>query len=66
MYNGEDTVLLNYAGRAITFLGLFKAALIFALNTPSYAIEELPGGLEEEEKIALIERLMQEGLVVRR
>jgi len=66
MYNGEDSVLLNYAGRAITFLGLFKAALIFALNTPSYAIEQLPGDLEEEEKIALVERLMQEGLVVRR
>jgi ribosomal protein L16 Arg81 hydroxylase len=65
MYDGPDSVLLNYAGRAITFLGLFKEALIFALNTPSYAIGELPGDLEEEEKLALIERLMQEGLVIR-
>ena len=65
MYDGPDSVLLNYAGRAITFLGLFKTALIFALNTPSYAIAELPGDLEEEEKIALIERLVQEGLVIR-
>ena len=66
MYNGQDTVLLNYAGRAITFLGLFKAALIFALNTPSFAVSDLPGDLDEEEKIALIERLIQEGLVVRK
>jgi ribosomal protein L16 Arg81 hydroxylase len=65
MYNGEDTVQLNYAGRSITFLGIFKAALIHALNTPSYTVGELPGDLEEEEKIALVERLMQEGLVVR-
>jgi ribosomal protein L16 Arg81 hydroxylase len=65
MYNGEDTVQLNYAGRSITFLGIFKAALIHALNTPSYAVRELPGDLEEEEKIALVERLIQEGLVVR-
>ena len=66
MYEGEDSVLLNYAGRALTFPGFFKAALVFALNTPSYAIGELPGDLEEEEKIVFIERLIQEGLVVRR
>ena len=65
MYDGPDSVLLNYAGRAITFMGLFKAALVFALNTPSYTIGELPGDLEEDEKLALIERLMQEGLVIR-
>src|SRR5262249_35080040 len=36
MYDGQDSVLLNYAGRAITFPDFFKAALVFALNTPSY------------------------------
>jgi len=66
MYDNAETVLLNYAGRAITFPDFFKAALIFALNTPSYAVGDLPGELEEEEKIAFVERLMQEGLVVRK
>jgi ribosomal protein L16 Arg81 hydroxylase len=65
MYNGGDAVLVNYAGRAITFLGMFKEAIVFALNTPSYTVADLPGDLEEEEKVALVERLMQEGLIVR-
>jgi hypothetical protein len=66
MYDGQESVLLNYAGRAITFPDFFKAALVFALNTPSYAVGDLPGDLEEEEKTAFIERLIQEGLVIRR
>lgn len=66
MYDGQDSLLLNYAGRSLTFPDFFKPGLVFALNTPSYAIAELPGELEEEEKIVFIERLIQEGLVVRR
>jgi ribosomal protein L16 Arg81 hydroxylase len=65
MYNGGDAVLLNYGGRAITFLGIFKPALVFAMNTPSFAVGDLPGEIDEEEKIAFAERLLQEGLVTR-
>jgi hypothetical protein len=62
---GHDSVQLNFGGRTITFPGFFETPLKFALNTPSYAIREITGDLEDEEKIVFIERLMQEGLVVR-
>jgi len=62
---GDDSVELNFAGRTITFPGFFGEPLKFALNTPSYAIGDIAGELEDEEKIVFVERLMQEGLVVR-
>jgi hypothetical protein len=40
--------------------------LEFALATSAYAIRDIAGDLENEEKIVFIERLMQEGLVVRK
>jgi len=61
----EEFVRLNFGARSITFPILFGEALDFALKTPVFAIKELPGELECEEKLAFIERLMQEGLVVR-
>lgn len=62
----DDSVRLNFGARSIVFLGLFREALEFALSTPTFIIRELPGELIDEEKIVFIERLMQEGLVVRK
>ena len=61
----EDTVTLKVGTRAITFPGFFGQALGFALETPSFAVRDLPGDLEDEEKLVFIERLMQEAVVVR-
>ncbi|HYJ36642.1 MAG TPA: hypothetical protein VEV64_10820, partial [Rhizomicrobium sp.] len=61
----EDTVTLKVGTRAITFPGFFGQALGFALETPSFAVRDLPGDLEDQEKLIFIERLMQEAVVVR-
>jgi hypothetical protein len=62
----NDGVRVNLGARSITFLNLFQDALNFALNTPSFAIKDIPGDLIDEERLALIERLLEEGLVVRK
>jgi len=63
---GDGAVRLNVGTRSIVFPGLFREALGFALSTPAFAIRDITGGLEDDEKIVFIERLMQEGLVVRK
>jgi ribosomal protein L16 Arg81 hydroxylase len=66
MHAGDNTVRLNVGARSIVFPAFFCEALNFALNTPAYAIREVAGDLQDEERIAFIERLIQEGLVVRK
>jgi ribosomal protein L16 Arg81 hydroxylase len=66
MHDGDDSVRLNYGARAIVFPSFFREALEFALNRPAYVIREIPGELEDEERIAFAERLLEEGLVVRK
>lgn len=62
----EDSVRVNFGARTITFLGLFREALEFALNTPVYAVREVKGDLSDEECIVFVERLLEEGLVIRK
>jgi ribosomal protein L16 Arg81 hydroxylase len=66
MHNGDDSVRLNYGARAIVFPSFFREALEFALNRPAYVIREIPGDLQDEERIAFAERLLEEGLVMRK
>jgi ribosomal protein L16 Arg81 hydroxylase len=66
MHVGDDSVRLNFGTRSIVFPGFLREALDFALNTPAYAIRDIAGELEDGERIVFIERLMQEGLVVRK
>lgn len=63
---GEETVTLNVGTRAITFPDFFAEALHFALNRPVFAIGELPGDLEDGERILFVERLIQEALLIRK
>lgn len=65
MHNDDDSVRLNYGARAIVFPSFFREGLEFALNHPAYRIREIPGELQDEERIAFTERLLEEGLVVR-
>jgi ribosomal protein L16 Arg81 hydroxylase len=60
-----DAVRLNYGARNIAFPGFFQDALNFSLKTPSFVVRDLPGELKDDERVAFIERLIQEGLVVR-
>jgi lysine-specific demethylase/histidyl-hydroxylase NO66 len=66
IHPAEDSVRINCGARSITFAGFFHDALEFALTMPAYRIRELPGELEDEERIVFIERLIQEGLVTRK
>ena len=66
IYAGDESVRLNVGTRSIVFPGFFGEALDVALNTPAFAVRDVKGGLEDEEKIAFIERLIEEGLVVRK
>ena len=61
-----DSVSVYVGARTITFPDFFGEALDFALKTPRYAIRDLPGELEDEERLAFAERVMQEGLIVRK
>jgi hypothetical protein len=65
-HRNDESVQLNYGGRSIVFPSFFREGLDFALNTPVFAIRDLPGELEDEERVVFIERLMIEGLVVRK
>src|SRR6516162_9159023 len=66
MRNEGDSVRVNYGARAIVFPSFFREALEFALNRPAFIIREIPGELENEERIAFAERLLEEGLMVRK
>jgi ribosomal protein L16 Arg81 hydroxylase len=57
-------VQLKFGSRAITFMDDFEEAIRFALSKPSYRVGDL-SDMVDENKVALIERLVQEGLVVR-
>ena len=56
----------NFGARSIVFLGLFREALEFCLSTPAYAVREVKGDLADEERIVFIERLVEEGLIIRK
>jgi len=60
-----ETVTLNVGTRSITFPDFFADALSYALEKPSFVIRDLPGDIEDEERLVFIERLMQEALVIR-
>jgi hypothetical protein len=66
LHAADDTIRINIGTRSIVFPGFFREALDFALSTPAFAIRELPGELDDDERIVFIERLIQEGLVIRR
>ncbi len=59
----EDAVVVLYGGRTIAFLDFLEDAIRFALATPDFVVRDLPGDLEDEEKVVVVERLLQEGLV---
>ena len=61
----DDSVRINYGARAIVFPYFFREALEFALQESAYAIREIPGDLQDEERVVFTERLLEEGLVVR-
>jgi ribosomal protein L16 Arg81 hydroxylase len=66
VHEDEDSIRVNVGGRSVTFPSFVRESLDFALKTKSYLVGELAGELEAEERPVFIERLMQEGLIVRK
>ena len=65
MQTEDAAVRVHVGARSILFPALFGPALAFALNTPSFPIGVIPGALVDEERIVFVERLLEEGLLVR-
>jgi hypothetical protein len=61
-----EAITLKVGTRAITFPDFFAPALEFALNTPEFAVRDLPGDLDDEVRVVFVERLIQEGLITRK
>ena len=66
MHPDNDTVRLSFGARNIVFPGFFRESLEFALTAPTYAIREIRGNIQDEERLAFAERLIQEGLLERK
>ncbi len=66
LHSADDSVRVNFGTQSITFPGFLRPSLDFALNTAAYAIRDVAGELDDDEKIIFIERLVLEGLVVRK
>jgi hypothetical protein len=62
----DDSVRVNFGSQSIVFPGFLGPSLDFALNTPTYAVRDVAGELDDDEKIVFISRLVLEGLVVRK
>jgi ribosomal protein L16 Arg81 hydroxylase len=60
----DGSVRVNVGTRSITFPGRFGEAVEFALRTRVYAIGDITGGLADEERMLLVDRLIEEGLVL--
>jgi ribosomal protein L16 Arg81 hydroxylase len=66
MHPDNDAVRLSFGARNIVFPGFFRESLEFALTTPAYTVREIKGDIQDEERVAFAERLIQEGLVERK
>ena len=63
--DGEE-VILSIGARHVTFPDVLAEQLDFTLDTPTFAVRDIPGDLSDAEKVVFIERLMQEGIIERK
>jgi hypothetical protein len=62
--DGETVELVNVGGDVVFAVNSLAAeAICFIAGTGSFYVRELPGGLEDDEKIALVSLLVQQRLV---
>jgi len=61
----DGPVRLLVGTRNIEFNDLFRDGVKFALDQARFSIRDIPGDIEDEERLALVERLIQEGVVIR-
>jgi hypothetical protein len=58
-----ETLHLLYHGKGLTFPRSLEPTLRFVLDTEVFAVASLPGPLNDWDKIGLIQRLIEEGLL---
>ncbi|MGH9863959.1 MAG: hypothetical protein ACRD4H_00940, partial [Candidatus Acidiferrales bacterium] len=58
-----ESVTVECYGRKITFPSHAHGAVQFALNHAEFTARDLPGDLDEAGKLAVVRRLIREGLV---
>jgi mannose-6-phosphate isomerase-like protein (cupin superfamily) len=59
----SSTEIIETYGRRISFPSRAGQAVRFALSHMRFAVRDLPGNLDDEGKITLVQRLIREGLV---
>ncbi|MGH9395601.1 MAG: cupin domain-containing protein [Terriglobia bacterium] len=64
LHAGEESVSVNCYGRRITFPPHASEAVQFALGSSRFVVRDLPGDLDAAGKLAVVRRLIREGLVV--
>lgn len=63
LYPDGDRIRMKSQGRETTLPAESAAALAFALENGRYRVRDLPGDLDDEDKVALVACLINEGLV---
>jgi hypothetical protein len=59
----DDSIDLHYHGKSLTFARSLEPAVCFILDTDIFAVGSLPGPLKEEDKVSLVQRLVEEGFL---
>jgi ribosomal protein L16 Arg81 hydroxylase len=65
LHRSGDIVRIRAHGRDIQLSAEAGEAVTFALHNARYRIRDLPGGLDDEDKLTIVRRLIEEGLVWR-
>jgi mannose-6-phosphate isomerase-like protein (cupin superfamily) len=60
----DGRLVVLFGASEIGFPGFVRAALLFAFEGDPFAVRDVPG-LEDEEKLVLVRRLLKEGLLAR-
>lgn len=61
----DDGVRIRSQGRQLSLSGVTPDVVRFALDRERYRVGDLPGNLDEDEKLEVVRRLIAEGMVVR-
>jgi hypothetical protein len=61
----EDKIVILFGSTEISFPLLVRDAVNFALAGAPFVVRDLPGELDDDGKVVLVQRLLREGLLVR-
>jgi len=59
----DDTIHLLCHGKGLTFPRSVEPAIRFILDSETFTVADLPGSLKEQDKVGLVRRLIEEGIL---